>query len=673
MYFKLSLTNVKKSFKDYALYFLTLTFSVCIFYIFNSIEAQKAMMSISESTNEMLQSITKIMSMLSIFVSFVLGFLIVYANNFLVRRRKKEIGIYMTLGMDKSDVAKLLVVETFLIGVLSLGAGLIAGIFVSQSLSVVTAKLFEVDMTGYHFIFSSAGFFKTILYFGIIFLIVMAMSTITTTKYKLITLLNAEKQNEQQKLKNPILTSILFVLSIACLITAYSMVMKNGLRMLDKSLLIEVVLGSIGTFLFFASLSGFFLRVMQSNKKHYYKNLNMFILRQINSKINTTHISMSFICLMLFFTISILSTGLGLNNVMNASFSSAIPFDASFQAAGKDQIHSMLSQKHINVAQYAESTVEYDVYDAPENTSITGKNIMEESTDEKFKSNYGHAFSTTFKMIKLSDYNKLMKLQHKKELLLSQEEAAFSSDAAEALPQLRDSMLSFIGSRKSVKIQGENYKLYKSVLTAGLITSPSSNLSMVLIVPDHAVEGARVSQGILALNVKGNKRTTEQKLMDQVKPLLDLPNNRNIKTQFRFTTAEEVKSIAIGSKAIIAFIGIYLGIIFMIASAAILALQQLSEATDNKRRYEIIQKIGGDEKLINRTLFKQIAIYFLLPLSLAIVHSIIGIKVVSDTIRGISQINMLGNIMIVAVLITVVYGAYFAATYLSSKQILLKK
>ena len=181
MYFKLSLKNVQKSFKDYALYFLTLTFSVCIFYIFNSIEAQKAMMNISESTNDILKTITQIMNTISIFVSFVLGFLIVYANNFLIRRRKKEIGIYMTLGMDKGAVAKLLVAETFLIGVISLAAGLVVGIFLSQSLSVVTAKLFEVDMTSYHFIFSSAGFFKTIIYFGFIFLIVMFLSTLSIT------------------------------------------------------------------------------------------------------------------------------------------------------------------------------------------------------------------------------------------------------------------------------------------------------------------------------------------------------------------------------------------------------------------------------------------------------------------------------------------------------------
>lgn len=344
MFFKLSSKNVKKSFKNYTLYFLTLTFGVCIFYIFNSIEAQKSMMNISHSTSQMMGTLTKLMNIISVFISIILGFLIVYANNFLIRRRKKEIGIYMTLGMEKGKVSRILVTENFIIGILSLAIGLLAGVFLSQGLSVITAKLFEVDMTEYHFIFSSSAFVKTILYFGIIFLVVMFMSTVSISKYKLIELINAEKQNEKQKLKNPVLTIILFILSIACIGTAYKLVLKNGIGNFDKKLIFEIVLGSIGTFLFFASLSGFFLKLLQSRKKLYFKKLNMFILRQINSKINTAHISMSIICLMLFCTIGILSTGLGINSVLNKAFNDVIPFDASFVAQGGESIVKKLKQ-----------------------------------------------------------------------------------------------------------------------------------------------------------------------------------------------------------------------------------------------------------------------------------------------------------------------------------------
>ena len=157
------------------------------------------MLRISESVLEIMKTITRLMSSISVFVSFVLGFLIVYANNFLIRRRKREFGIYMTLGMHKGKISKILVMETLVIGVLSLAAGICAGVFLSQGMSVVTARLFEVDMTGYTFIFSTEALWKTVLYFGVIFLIAVAISTISISKYKLIDLINANKQGEKQR------------------------------------------------------------------------------------------------------------------------------------------------------------------------------------------------------------------------------------------------------------------------------------------------------------------------------------------------------------------------------------------------------------------------------------------------------------------------------------------
>ena len=162
MYYNLSIRNLKRSFKDYAIYFLTLTFAVCIFYSFNSIEAQKIMKDISESQTQVIDMVTKVMGGLSILVSIILSFLIIYANNFLIKRRKKEFGVYMTLGMGRNKVSKILFLETLIIGILSLAVGLLMGLFLSQALSLVTAKMFEINMSNYKFIFSESAVFKTI-------------------------------------------------------------------------------------------------------------------------------------------------------------------------------------------------------------------------------------------------------------------------------------------------------------------------------------------------------------------------------------------------------------------------------------------------------------------------------------------------------------------------------
>jgi putative ABC transport system permease protein len=671
MYYKLSFKNVKKSFKDYTLYFLTLTFGVCIFYIFNSIEAQKAMMRISKSTQEMMKTITWLMGVISIFVSLILGFLIVYANNFLIRRRKKEIGIYMTLGMEKRKVVKLLVAETFLIGVLSLGAGLLAGVFLSQGLSVVTAKLFEADMTGYRFIFSPEAFVKTIIYFGIIFLIVMVASTISISKYKLINLINADKQNEKQKFKNPIVTVILFILSIVFIGAAYRLVLKNGITYFDNILLTEIVLGAVGTFLFFASLSGFFLKLLQSRKKLYFKGLNMFILRQINSRVNSAYISMSLICLMLFVTIGILSTGMGINSALNKGYENCTPYDASFTTDSNVSIYEKFKEYGFNLHDYTDKFVEFSLYNYS-GENLTKKKVLDKVDKyipEKIKDFY---MNGPLYLLKLSDFNKLMDLQGKDTLSLSEKQLAVYSDYADSTPELKKALTEFIKMGYPVTISGKDYQSYSRLITDAVVTSPASGIILALIVPDKMVEGSPVNQTILSFNCKGDSKDMLLKLESDLFELTEKYKDKKEEFKISGTTKETVKSIAAGSKAIVSFVGIYLGIIFLITSAAILALQQLSEAADNRRRYDILRKIGADDKLINSALFKQIAIYFMLPLILSCIHSIIGLKVANDLINDLGEVNATNNIIITAVLITLVYGAYFLATYFSSKRIVLK-
>ena len=229
MFYKLSLRNARRSFRDYAVYFLTLTLGICIFYVFNSIETQSLMMDISASQYEILKSLTRIMGYVSVFVSIILGFLILYANGFLIRRRKRELGIYRILGMDKGKISTLLVLETLAIGVVSLGIGLVLGIFMSQLLAVITAQLFEVRLKAFTFVFSPEAFGKSILYFGLIYLLVMAANVWTIGRYKLIDLVNAHRQNQELRLRSLPLCVVLFLLSLACLAAAYVLILRNGL------------------------------------------------------------------------------------------------------------------------------------------------------------------------------------------------------------------------------------------------------------------------------------------------------------------------------------------------------------------------------------------------------------------------------------------------------------
>ncbi|NFI95872.1 FtsX-like permease family protein, partial [Clostridium botulinum] len=259
MYFKLAVCNIKKSYKDYTIYFLTLILAVCIFYSFNSIDSQKALINMKSSNANYITKLTEVMSGMSIFISVILGSLILYANNFLIKKRKKELGIYMTLGMGKRKISRILVTETSIIGIISLIAGLILGVGASQVLSTFTLKLFDVGMSEYRFTISISSIGKTILYFGIMFLLVMIFNVFVISKYKIIDLLAADRQNEKIKFKNPLIYLFSFVLCIASLVFAYKSILEIGIDTRNPMFKISLVISIVGTVLLFFSLSGVIL------------------------------------------------------------------------------------------------------------------------------------------------------------------------------------------------------------------------------------------------------------------------------------------------------------------------------------------------------------------------------------------------------------------------------
>ena len=227
MLFKLSLSNLKKSLRDYAVYFFTLVIGVAIFYIFNAMETQTAYLTVSSNTREIIRLIVSLVSGLSIFVSIVLGLLIVYASRFLMKRRNKEFALYLMLGMGKGKISLLLLIETLLIGIVSLAAGIGIGILASQFTSSFTARLFEADMNSYRFIVSGSAIIRTILYFSIMYIAVMLFNGFTVSRCKLIDLMQSGRKSENPKLKNPVLCVIVFIISVIALGYAYYNVSYN--------------------------------------------------------------------------------------------------------------------------------------------------------------------------------------------------------------------------------------------------------------------------------------------------------------------------------------------------------------------------------------------------------------------------------------------------------------
>lgn len=556
MYFKIAIGNVKKSFKDYAIYFLTLTLAVCIFYSFNSIESQKALMEINASDRKYVPTVMKAISNVSVFVSVILGGLILYANNFLIKKRKKELGIYMTLGMGRRNISRILVTETFLVGVISLVSGLIIGIGVSQGLSTFALKLFDLPINKYKFAISTGAIGKSVLYFGIMFLLVMLFNVYVVSKYKIIDLLTAGRKNEDVKFRNPLIYVITFIMCVASLGYAYVTVLKIGLNFTNPMLVVSIIIGILGTLLFFFSLSGFILYVVKKNRKVYFKGLNIFIIKQINSKVNTNFISMSVICLMLCLTMVALSTGISFNRMMDATTKEVTPFDASITLENKDEsytIKEVLNKFNFKISNN-EKYVSYNVY----RTEMEVVDFVPELKD----------YNNSIDFIKVSDYNRILNLKGEKEITLNNNEILLLSNES----RLVNSINKRLKNSNKVNIKEKEYLVKNAkVIQENLYTYDVRTNYFTIVINDEFLSGHKITASVLNVNyLDGNREEYNKKYDNVARGFYDENGPKLNINRIAGKSKDEVYAGSKGLKTIVLFIGIYIGIVFLITSMAVL-------------------------------------------------------------------------------------------------------
>ena len=681
---KLSFRNIKKSFKDYAIYFFTLILGVAIFYVFNSIESQTVLLDVTNSTYEVIDLMTNMLSGASVFVAFILGFLIIYASRFLIKRRNKEFGIYMLLGMSKRKISMILFFETILIGIISLAVGLGLGVLLSQLMSMLVANMFEADMTKYEFIFSSQACIKTIIYFGIMYVIVMLFNTVNIGKCKLIDLIQTNKKSEKVKMKNPMLCTIVFIISAIALGYAYYMVTGgiNETIKTPENIFKPIVIGAVSTFFIFWSLSGLILKIVTSMKNLYVKGLNTFTFRQLSSKINTTVFSMTIISLMLFVTICVLSSALSLKNSMTANLDELAPADIQLekrvlnedwldQGYNEEQIkNSKLSIREIlekfdfNIDSYLEESVEYNLYQTEELTfgDTLGDNW------ETIKNTYTSLipYNVADDIMTISDYNKVAKFYGNEEYTINEDEYIIVADY-DSMIEIRNVALK---DNQEITVFGHTLKPKYNECQYGFVEMASNHInSGIIIVPDDIVDDNYIVYNSIIGNYYTDSLDEQREIQEQIKNLVNNP----ISLEYNLPSINskvDISEASIGIGALVTFLGLYLGIVFLIASVAILALKELTESTDNKERYNMLRKLGADEKMINKSLFRQIAIFFMFPLLIAIIHSIFGITFCSYIIETFGNEQLLPSIIMTAIFIVVIYGGYFLITYLSSKNII---
>lgn len=683
MLFKISLKNIRKSLKDYTVYFFTLILGVAIFYVFNAIDSQSVMLDVRENMMDIIKLMNDMLSGVSVFVSCILGFLIIYASRFLIKRRNKEFGIYLTLGMSKRKISAILFFETLLIGIVSLVAGLVIGTILSQFTSVIVANMFDADMTKFKFIFSMKACVKTLIYFAIMYVLVMIFNTFSISRCKLIDLLNAGKKTEKVTMKNPVVCTIVFVIGVGILSYAYWMVTRGvkSINIINK-IGVPIALGCVATFLIFWSVSGFMIRIFTSIKSVYYKGVNSFVLRQFCSKINTTVFSTTVICIMLFITISVLSAALSMKDSLSKDLDSMCPvdvqlakysYDAMSEAYATSQdmnekdremledsklsIIETLNNSGFDAQKYFKDVAEYNIY----NTGLTVKDTLGDiNTDD-----YQFMADTIMPVMTIGDYNSVARLYGNSTYELNDDEYIIVADYKNMVMIRNQALKKGI----TLSVNGKEYKPRYNECKDGFVQIGVQNMNDgILVVPDNAVKPQQVRNMGLSADYRADTKEERYSIETQLDNLM---KNISFKKSFiSWNSRIELAESSVGLGALVTFIALYLGIIFLISSAAILALRELSDSADNKERYGMLRKLGVDERMIDMALFKQIGIFFAFPLILALIHSVFGIKFINIILATMGMSSMAASIGLTLAFVAVIYGGYFLITYLCSRSII---
>ena len=657
---KLIFKNVHKNLRDYLIYFLTLMISVSLFYAFNSISDQPAFSEMGMTRTLLYDQLGILLSALSVLIAIVLAFLIIYANQFLLKRRKKELGIYMMLGMKKGRISRIFAGETFCVGVIALAVGLILGFILSQGVSLIALKLFAIELDKYQLAFSMGAFRQTIICFALIFFLVMLFNVWSVSSVQLIDLLTASRKNERLKSENRVLPVLMFLLSILCIGIAGVLFYKNGILPSRENMSFQIagLALVVGTILLFYSFAAVFIQLMRSNKGFYLKGLNTFLVRQIGSKIRTNYFVMTVVCGLLTITICAVSIGASTALAMNKLSQAATPYDltviSDVSIDGDSDITDYLATCDVQMSDYAKNMEQISVYDADMTYAdlFAGQDLNLWPIDEAVP-------QSRVSVISISDFNRALAMQGKGPVTLNEGEYLLNCNYEGTYQYVIEALRIYSElSVGGVALQRASDEVLQDTY---VMTSVGNNDRGTLIVPDSVVTA--LPKDVNALLVQYKEETNPDEVLQKMIPIgLDETHG------YRYSEKNMLYDMFYGINALVTFICCYVGLIFLLICAALLALKQLTETTDNIFRYGLLQKLGAKRQQINHTLFVQTGVFFTVPLVVAGLYSILLIGKGMEIVEEFMNIHIATNVWLTVILFLIVYGSYFIATYLSCKR-----
>lgn len=664
---KLAFGNMRKLLHDYVVYFLTLVLGVAVFYAFNTMSVQGDFL--RGDVGETLSQVGQILDGLTVFLAVILGFLMVYANNFLMRRRKKELGLYQVLGMRTGQVNVVLALETLLVAAVSFGVGIALGVLVSQVLLFVTARMFATTVQHFSFFFSTDAFMLTLACFGVIFVVMMLFNWITLRRVRLIDLMSSARQNEKQFVRRLPLSIVLTAAGLVLMGVAYWRLIRDGFPM-DNSMqggfIITTIMVAVGTFVFFYGLAGTLTALLTHMRGFYWRDLHMFTTRQIASRVNTTALSMGVIALILFLAMTAMTTGMSICNTLNAMVEKGTPYSASISVLPTDPVadpidlEAEVAKVGIDLSAVgSHATVRIAVIPSELEGATSTFQRISELTGETIPKGFEHAM--VGEVVSLSDYNAARALLGMEPVSLADGQYLLLCNMDQVEPFVNG------GLEKGFSVTVGDVTLTPARATViddasavlqdnGLGANPGT-----FVVADDLAASLPTYQQVIDVMYAGPTEEGDAALKGLEERLSDSLGERSA-----LTTVDTVTSVLADgttTTGLISYMAIYIGFVLVIACAAILAIQQLSNASDSAGSYRTLSELGCSERLIFGSLRAQVAIAFALPLAVGLAHSLCAISVLNELVSAFGYSDALDGMTLGLVLFALVYGGYLALTY----------
>ena len=716
---KLAWGNVRRAGRDYLVYLLTLTLGVTVFYAFNTISMQVDIAGIDEKG--LAQVMGSMLGDLTYFLAGVMAFLMVYANNFIMKRRKKEFGLYQVLGMGRGRVATIMALETVIVSVVAFVAGIVLGVGLSQLMTFFTASLFKTQIANFHFFFSMHAFNLTLACMLVMFVLTLLLNLRAVRRTKLIELMGAERRNESIKTRNPWIAIAIFAVGAVLVGVAYYRLLRDGfpLTATDSKLQeamnqfgITTAMVTVGTFALFWGLSGMLIKLLQSLRGVYWRGLNMFTVRQLAAKVNTVCFSMGVIAMLLFLAITSVTCGMSIANVMNENLERYNPVDVSqtyvyytpdtldyykeyvnpseadrmvladttvdlypaWHGKGKSADNNDETGKKVDIADVAGEHVQIDSYLSypfgGSNPSVTPSEmckIMGEKLPKAFGGSNADAMGLF--VTPASQYNKLRQMMGEEPVSIGRDQYVLTCDMG---GELGDLYTKYMAGGHALTLGGHELKPATDKSdedTAAIANSAMGSNPGTVVVADELLSQLNLQPYSSNLLVNYKQGMDVTKADESIKyTLLDnlLVDGKEPGSWGVFITRSEMYTQAAQMNGMISYLAIYIGFVLVVACAAILSIQQLSNVADGSRSYRVLAQIGCDDRQIRHSVMAQQAVFFLFPLAAGLAHSFVALKVIIELVSIFGDMSIGGTVGLTCAIFLAAYGGYFLVTYLMS-------